>query len=160
MKLSASDRDDFEHNYRVDVTDAAGGFLPSVLQVGMDDSSLELQAKLDEECARLVADRTLLREFVFRRASTDQPHYLPVNLHSILQNTIQIFHIDRQKPSDLEPAYIVDAVQDLEKHLIIVRGDDPLSHEAQENATLNFRMHLRVTLATRCVLEKFHLTSF
>ena len=59
LKLLASDRD-FEHNYRVDVTDAAGGFLPSVLQVGVDDSSLELQAKLDEEYARLVADRTLL----------------------------------------------------------------------------------------------------
>jgi len=56
------------------------GFLPGVLQVGVDDSSLELQAKLDEEYARLVADRTLLREFVFRRASTNQPHYLITSL--------------------------------------------------------------------------------
>ena len=103
----------FEHNYHVDVTDAAGGFLPGVLQVGVDDSSLELQAKLDEEYTRLVADKTLLREFVFRRVSTNQPHYLPVNLHHILQNAIQIFHIDRRKPSDLELAYIVDAVQEL-----------------------------------------------
>ena len=70
--------------------------------------------------------------------STNQPHYLPVNLHRILQNAIQIFHIDRRKPSDLEPAYIVDAVHELEKRLIVVRGDDSLSHEAQENATLNF----------------------
>ena len=100
---------DFEHNYCVDVTDAAGGFLPGVLQVGVDDSSLELQVKLDEEYARLVADRTLLREFVFRRASINQPHYLPVNLHRILQNAIQIFHIDCRKPSNLDPAYIVDS---------------------------------------------------
>lgn len=55
-------------------------------------------------------DRCLHREFVFRRVSTNQPHYLPVNLHRILQNTIQIFHVDHWKPSDLEPAYIVDAV--------------------------------------------------
>lgn len=34
----------FGHDYRVDVTDPAGGFLPGVL----DDSSLELQAKLDD----------------------------------------------------------------------------------------------------------------
>jgi DNA-directed RNA polymerase II subunit RPB1 len=33
---------EFEHNYRVDVTDPVGGFLPGVLQVGLDDSSLEL----------------------------------------------------------------------------------------------------------------------
>jgi DNA-directed RNA polymerase II subunit RPB1 len=49
-------------------------------------------------------------------------------------------------------------VHELEKRLIVVRGDDPLSQEAQENATLNFRMHLRATLATRRVLEKSHLT--
>ena len=149
---------EFEHNYRVDVTDPAGGFMANVLQAGIDDSSLELQAKLDEEYARLVEDRKLLRGFVFPRVPTTQPHYLPVNLHRILQNAIQIFHIDRRKPSDLEPAYIVDAVHELGKRLIVVRGDDHLSQEAQANATLNFRMHLRATLATRHVLEKHHLT--
>ncbi|KAF8834028.1 beta and beta-prime subunits of DNA dependent RNA-polymerase [Paxillus ammoniavirescens] len=44
---------EFEHNYWVDVTDKEGGFLPGVLQIGIDDSSLELQAKLDEEYGRL-----------------------------------------------------------------------------------------------------------
>ena len=38
-------------------TDPAGGFLPGVLQVGIDDSSLELQARLDEEYAQLLEDR-------------------------------------------------------------------------------------------------------
>ena len=117
---------EFEHNYRVDVT-----------EFGVGDSSLDLQIKLDEEYARLVEDRRLLREFVFRCVSTNQPHYLPVNLHRILQNAIQIFHTDRRKPSDLKPAHIVDAVHELEKRLIIVRGVDPSSQEAQENSTLN-----------------------
>ena len=149
---------EFEHNYRVDVTDPTGGFLPGVLQVGIDDSSLELQSKLDEEFARLVEDRRLLRHFIFPRVPTTQPHYLPVNLHRIVQNAIQIFHIDRRKPSDLEPGYIVDGVNELCGRLIVVRGDDPLSREAQLNATLTFRMHLRATFASRRVLEKFHLT--
>ncbi|KAF9544636.1 beta and beta-prime subunits of DNA dependent RNA-polymerase, partial [Agrocybe pediades] len=149
---------EFEHNYRVDVTDPAGGFLPGVLQVGIDDSSLDLQAKLDEEYARLVEDRRLLREFIFPRTSTNQPHYLPVNLHRIVQNAIQIFHIDRRKPSDLDPAHIIDSVHELGSRLIVVRGSDSLSIEAQHNATLTFRMHLRATFASRRVLEKFHLT--
>ncbi|KAI6029267.1 hypothetical protein BKA83DRAFT_3998843, partial [Pisolithus microcarpus] len=34
------------------------------------------------------------------------PNRTPVNLHHIIQDTVQIFHIDRRKPSDLEPAYI------------------------------------------------------
>jgi DNA-directed RNA polymerase II subunit RPB1 len=149
---------EFEHNYRVDVTDPAGGFLPNVLQAGIDDNSLKLQAKLDEEYRRLVDDRKLLREFVFPRTPTTQPHCLPVNMQRILQNALQIFHIDRRKPSDLDPADIVDAVHELGKRLVVVRGDDPLSQEAQANATLNFKMHLRATLATRHVLEKHHLT--
>ncbi|KAF5376975.1 hypothetical protein D9615_007212 [Tricholomella constricta] len=150
--------EEFEHNYRVDVTDPAGGFLPGVLQVGIDDSSLELQSKLDEEYARLVEDRRLLRSFIFPRSPTTLPHYLPVNLQRIVQNAMQIFHIDRRKPSDLEPSYIVDALEELGNRLIVVRGDDALSREAQNNATLTFRMHLRATFASRRVLEKFHLT--
>jgi hypothetical protein len=38
-------------------TDPFGGFLPSMLQVGLDDSSLELQVKLDEVFGQLVDDR-------------------------------------------------------------------------------------------------------
>lgn len=148
---------EFEHNYRVDVTDPTGGFLPGVLQVGLDDSSLELQAKLDEEFGQLVEDRRVLREFIYPRMDATTPQYLPVNLQRIIQNAVQIFHIDRRKPSDLEPAYIIDAVRELGKRLVVVRGDDPLSREAQENATLRFRMHLRATFASRRVLERFHL---
>jgi DNA-directed RNA polymerase II subunit RPB1 len=148
---------EFEHNFRVDVTDPSGGFLPGVLQVGLDDSSLELQAKLDEEYKQLSDDRKLLREFVFANSDPSTPRYLPVNLQRIVQNALQIFHIDRRKPSDLEPGYIIDAVKELEKRLIVVRGDDVFGREAQENATLMFRMHLRATFASRRVLEKFHL---
>ncbi|OSX68017.1 hypothetical protein POSPLADRAFT_1177028 [Postia placenta MAD-698-R-SB12] len=148
---------EFEHNYRVDVTDPSGGFLPGVLQVGLDDSSLDLQAKLDEEYTQLMEDRRLLREFIFRRQDPTHPHYLPVNLQRIVQNAVQIFHIDRRKPSDLEPAYIIAAVRELANRLIVVRGDTPISHEAQENATLMFRIHLRATFAARRVLEKYHL---
>ena len=61
---------EFEHNYRVDVTDPAGGFMANMLQAGTDDSSLELQAKLDEEYGRLVEDRKLLWEFVVPRVPT------------------------------------------------------------------------------------------
>ncbi|KAI0042209.1 beta and beta-prime subunits of DNA dependent RNA-polymerase [Auriscalpium vulgare] len=149
---------EFEHNYRVDVTDPSGGFLPGVLQVGIDDSSLELQNQLDEEYQQLVEDRQLLRNFIFPRTDPSNPHYLPVNLQRIVQNAMQIFHIDRRKPSDLEPAYIVDAVRDLCNRLVVVRGEDAMSKEGQENATLNFRMHLRGTFATRRVLERHHLT--
>ncbi|EJD55108.1 beta and beta-prime subunits of DNA dependent RNA-polymerase [Auricularia subglabra TFB-10046 SS5] len=147
----------FEVKYRVDVTDPMLGFRHGVLAVGLDDSSPELQLKLDEEFDQLRADRYALRNDIFRNADPRNSHYLPVNLRRIIQNAQQIFHIDRRKPSDLEPAYIIDSVRALIDRLLIVRGDDPISIEAQENATLLFRIHLRSTFATRPVLEEYHL---
>lgn len=47
---------EFEHIYHIDMMDPSGGFLPRILQVGINDSSLELQSKLDAECAQLVED--------------------------------------------------------------------------------------------------------
>ncbi|KAJ7922516.1 hypothetical protein B0H13DRAFT_2317348 [Mycena leptocephala] len=149
--------EEFRHHYRVDVTDEKSGFMSGVLQVGLDDSSLELQAKLDEEYVQLREDRRLMRTFIFPRADPTTNFYLPVNLLRIVQNAGQIFHIDQRQPSDLEPVYIIDAVKELGEHLIVVRGDDPLSQQAQQDAVLRFRMHLRSTFATRRVLERHHL---
>ncbi|KAJ7447345.1 RNA polymerase II largest subunit [Mycena galericulata] len=140
--------EEFKHQNRVDVTDEKGGFVAGVLQVGLDDSSLELQAKLDEEYTQLVEDRRLLRTFIFPRADPTTNFYLPVNLMRIVQNSKQIFHIDHRKPSDLELAYIVDAVREL---------NASSSKEAQQDAVLRFRMRLRATFATRRVLERHHL---
>jgi len=68
IDTSGFNNKDFEDTYCVDVTDPARGFLPGVLQVGLDDNSLELQAKLDEEYKQLVEDRKLLQDFIFPRA--------------------------------------------------------------------------------------------
>ncbi|KIK78573.1 hypothetical protein PAXRUDRAFT_772587 [Paxillus rubicundulus Ve08.2h10] len=64
-------------------------------------------------------------------------HKHPMVRH-IIQNMVQIFHIDWHKPSDLEPAYIIDVVQQLADHLVAIPGDDEMSkgyhlnHEAFE----------------------------
>ena len=74
-----------------------------------------------------------------------------------MQNATQIFHIDQRKPSDLEPAYINTAVQDLISRLVVIRGRDKLSVEAQNNAVRCFAMDLRATFAACQVLECHHL---
>ncbi|KZW00731.1 beta and beta-prime subunits of DNA dependent RNA-polymerase [Exidia glandulosa HHB12029] len=148
----------FDRKYRVDLTDPKLGFHHGTLAAGLDDSSPELQAKLDDEFTQLGLDRRTLRQDVFRNADPRVAQYLPVNLRRIIQNAQQIFHIDRRKPSDLEPAFIVDTVNGLIDRLVVVRGDDAISVEAQRNATLLFRIHLRSTFATRPVLEEHHLT--
>ena len=113
IKMFTMNDQEFEHKYCVDVMDTAEGFFPGILLVGVDDSSIGLQQKLNEEYDQLVQDRKLLCEFIYPECNMNTTHYLPVNLHHFIQNACQIFHIDRHKPSDLESIYIVDAIQQL-----------------------------------------------
>ena len=145
----------FEHTYLIDVTEPRLRFRNGTLQAGIDVSSTELQALLDEEYQQLIDDRQLLRTFIFE--ANNPKVYLPVNISRIVQNARQIFHIDRNKASDLPPTEIVTAVRALCKRLIVVRGNDPISREAQANVTLLFSMHLRANFASRRVLEEDHL---
>lgn len=50
-------------------------------------------------------------------------------------------------------------VHDLSKKLVIVNGDDPLSRQAQQNATLLFNIHLRSTLCSKRMTEEFRLST-
>ncbi|TEB18855.1 beta and beta-prime subunits of DNA dependent RNA-polymerase [Coprinellus micaceus] len=118
------------------------GFMASVLQVGVDDPSVELQ-----ECSIKSSPSS-------RRIRYDLRHPIPPrtatpSFYPPLPNTVQIFHIDRRNPSDLEPAYIVDSVRELGQRLIVVRGDDTLSRETQDDTTLMFKMHFHATFAAR-----------
>lgn len=50
-------------------------------------------------------------------------------------------------------------LQDLSKKLVIVNGDDPLSRQAQQNATLLFNIHLRSTLCSKRMTQEFRLST-
>lgn len=56
------------------------------------------------------------------------------------------------------PWEVVGKVAELADKLIVVGGGDPLSMEAQRNATMLFKIHLRSTLSAKRVLAEFHLS--
>jgi DNA-directed RNA polymerase II subunit RPB1 len=145
----------FEDKYRVDLLDPRFKLPANTLQAGLDLSSAELQKALDGEWAGLLEDRRLLRQFIMKDNVSSLP--LPVNISRIIQNGQQIFHLDKRKPSDLPPAYIVERVAALADRLIVIHGADSLAVEAQDNATLLFKILLRSNLATRVVLVEHKL---
>ena len=53
----------------------------------------------------------------------------------------------------MHPMEIVESIDRLQERLRVVPGDDPLSIEAQKNATLFFNILLRSTFASNCVKE-------
>lgn len=145
----------FEARYKIDVIGPSGGFKKNTLQAGIDSTSMDLQRLLDEEWDQLQQDRTTLRTAIYPDGNPSHP--LPANIQRIVQNSQQVFHIDDRVPSDLDPAYLIQTRSALLDRLVVVRGEDPLSRLHQDNATLIFSMLIRSHLATRRVLEEYHL---
>ncbi|BFZ54625.1 DNA-directed RNA polymerase II core subunit rpo21 [Savitreella phatthalungensis] len=147
----------FEDQYRVDVTDPSRTIKARLLEPGNEINDAETQQLLDEEWSQLSKDRYDLQHFIFPSGDARWP--LPVNLERILHNAKQIFHIQDGRPTDLSPRAIIIGVRELIAKLVVVRGDDRISHEHQEHATTLFQTLLRSTLATRKVIERHYLNT-
>ncbi|CAM0951685.1 unnamed protein product [Alopecurus aequalis] len=117
----------------------------------------EIREVFDSGVRLIAADRYLLASEIAKNGENTWP--MPVNLKRIVWNAQKTFKIDTKKPSlDLHPMEIVEAVDELQARLRVVDGVDPISMEAQKNATLLFNILLRSTLASKRVLREYGLT--
>jgi DNA-directed RNA polymerase II subunit RPB1 len=151
---------EYDRMVKVDLMDKEGGFRSGTLDFSIAskvNGNVSVQSMLDQEYQQLIEDRRLLREFIFSTNENRRP--LAVNIQRLIWNAQTIFRIDQRKPSNLHPAQITDGVEKLLDRLTVVRGDDKLSLEAQQNATLLFKIHLRSKLASRRVLEEYRLSA-
>ena len=127
--------------------------------------SHDIQARdlFREEFEQLAEDQERLREIMWNREpsgarAADKTLPLPVNFARMIWNAQGEYNIDKSKPTDLDPRVVVDKVRKLLKRLIIVSGEDHLSIEAQENATLLFKIKARAALASKVVTLKHRLS--
>uniref|UniRef100_T1JDI6 DNA-directed RNA polymerase subunit n=15 Tax=Myriapoda TaxID=61985 RepID=T1JDI6_STRMM len=110
----------------------------------------------EKEFETLKNDREVVRS-VFPKG--DSKIVLPCNLPRMIWNAQKIFHINTRTPTDLSPLRVLDGVRELSSKLIVVPGEDYLSCQANENATLLFNCLLRSTLCTKRVAEEFRLST-
>ena len=89
---------------------------------------------------------------------TDESSYAPGNIRRVLKNATRQFRIDKGQPSDLHPKTVVQKVNSLLDRLVVVVGDDPLSVEAQTNATTLYRILVRSLLSSKRVLKDYRLS--
>ncbi|KAI8838898.1 hypothetical protein BC829DRAFT_426127 [Chytridium lagenaria] len=154
--MKISDRQ-FEKKYKVDITDPAY-MLRSVdyrIQGEMMNSA-GTQQVLDQEYQKLLEDRHMLRNDIFKNGDNRLP--LPVNLKRLITNAIRTFKIDRRRPVELHPAFVIDHTKQMLDKLVVVRGTDPLSLKAQQDATLLFQILIRSTFATKRVIDEYKLS--
>ena len=144
--ITCSDKQ-FERKYRVDLMDSRpetsipAEFLEQVNEMIGD---LETQEYLEDEYKQLLAAREFLRK---NKHDDNEQYQLPINVIRILDTAKTTFKIKTGARSNLHPADVIPAVDNLLDRLVVVRGDDPLSKEGQHNATLLFKAQLRSRLA-------------
>uniref|UniRef100_A0A0K8TN99 DNA-directed RNA polymerase subunit n=1 Tax=Tabanus bromius TaxID=304241 RepID=A0A0K8TN99_TABBR len=112
--------------------------------------------ELEAEWEQLARDREALRQIF---PSGESKVVLPCNLQRMIWNVQKIFHINKRIPTDLSPLKVIQGVKDLLQKCVIVSGNDRISKQANENATLLFQCLVRSTLCTKYVAEEFRLTT-
>ena len=89
-------------------------------------------------------DRDEMREKIFKNGE-DKIHF-PVNIPRIINNAKKNFGITQKSISDLHPMIVKKKLEELKKKLIVVKGNDEMSTEAQRNAIRLFTIALNYNL--------------
>jgi len=176
----AMDNTKFDDTYRFDLTKTAllnAWLTPAAKQELMSDPSA--QTTLNLELAQIANDRETLRNSPGTLKVGASDVYLPVNLARLIWTAQRRFDIkvggginkpgmrlnlvakggDNGPASDLVPTEVVKRVRQLSEELVVIVGNDRLSVEAQENATMLFKVMLRQALASKRVLGEYRLNS-
>ncbi|KAF2148296.1 putative DNA-dependent RNA polymerase II largest subunit [Myriangium duriaei CBS 260.36] len=152
--INCSDKE-FENKFRVDVMDDKLALSADILEQANEiKGDVEVQRHFDEEYEAIIADREFLRE---DRTDDDENFQLPLNIQRLIETAKTKFRIKDGARSDLDPRYVIPAVRDMLDNLVVVRGDDPLSTEAQVNATILFKALLRSRLAFKRLVKQYSL---
>ncbi|XP_059480715.1 DNA-directed RNA polymerase II subunit RPB1 [Neocloeon triangulifer] len=154
IKLS---NDEFERGYRFDPGNERylrRVFSEDVVKELM--GSGEVISELEKEWDLLKKDRESMRETF---PSGEDKVVLPCNLERMIWNAQKIFHINKRLPTDLSPLTVIEGVRNLLTKCIIVAGEDRLSKQANENATLLFQCLVRSILCTKNVADKYRLSA-
>ncbi len=146
----------FERKYKFDPTNeryVRKLFTDEILREMV--GSPEVVAAIESEWEQLVNDRRALRQIF---PTGNNKVVLPCNIERMIWNAQKIFHINKRGPTDLSPVKVIDGVKALLKKCVIVRGDDKLSKQANENATTLFQCLVRSMLCTKLVSEQHRLS--
>lgn len=145
----------FERKYRVDVMDPSDKSMvlsSDVLEVAQEiEGDLDVQQLFDQEFEAISNDRDKIRKGI---TDASQDRQLPLNIGRMIDAAKTKFRIREGSRSDLDPRDTIPKVKAMLDRLIVVRGDDPLSIEADENATLLIKALYRSRLAFKKLVKE------
>lgn len=119
-----------------------------------DKNSMDL---LDSEWENILADRKEVRRINEPKLDEDTMQ-LPLNIARIIEAAKRVFGVKATDRSNLRPQDVVPVVQATLDNMKIVRGNDPISIEADANATVLFKALLRSRLAFKELIREHRLS--
>jgi len=139
---------DFEAGYKLDVLTTDQPEIPVWKLEGspMFQGDVDVQRALDQEFEEIKNDRAILRA-TLNQEELDN-FQLPLNIQRMIRSAQARFGINPEKAvSNLTPIEAIQQVRETLDRLVVIRGTDELSVEAQNSATYLFKAHLRARLA-------------
>ncbi|EUC33479.1 hypothetical protein COCVIDRAFT_111692 [Bipolaris victoriae FI3] len=148
MDIIMSSEPAFEAAYKLDVLTTDQPEIPvwKLESSPLFQGDVDVQRALDEEFEAIKNDREYLRA----NASEDdlESFQLPLNIARMIRSAQARFGINPEKAaSNLHPIETIKQVRETLDRLVVIRGTDELSREAQDSATYLFKAHLRARLA-------------
>ncbi|KAL8303907.1 hypothetical protein RB597_004716 [Gaeumannomyces tritici] len=104
------------------------------------------QQLLDAEYEAVLEDRKIVRRINYKKKD-DNDMQLPLNVNRVIENSKKLFRLDSAQRSDLRPQDVIPAVQGFLSRMVVVRGDDEISKEADYNSSILFKAQLRSRLS-------------
>uniref|UniRef100_A0A8H7N7J7 DNA-directed RNA polymerase subunit n=1 Tax=Bionectria ochroleuca TaxID=29856 RepID=A0A8H7N7J7_BIOOC len=149
----------FAEKYRLDLANPPAWFRKEYEygnELTGDKESMDL---LDAEWEALLEDRRLVR-IINRHKKDEDMMQLPLNINRIIESAKRVFNVKATDRSNLRPVETITAVQNLLNKIVIVRGEDPISKEADSNATILFKALIRSRLAFKELIKTHRLNKF
>jgi DNA-directed RNA polymerase II subunit RPB1 len=158
LDIITSSEAKFEKTFKLDVVTTGKPPIPaSQLEVASEiQGDIEVQRYLDEEFQQIKTDREYLRTVIDDDDS--QQFQLPLNIQRMIESAQARFGIKPQQDrSNLTPIETITKVRELLDRLVVIRGEDEISREAQASATYLFKSHLRSRLAFKRLVVEYRL---
>ncbi|KAJ3578974.1 hypothetical protein NPX13_g1594 [Xylaria arbuscula] len=141
-------RVDFEKRYRLDVMDQLPANITESLEYIQEiTGDPKAQELLDYEYETLQKDCDFLRKLKMHDEKLESKFQLPLNVSRLIESAKRLLKVDDTKSSNLKPQDVIPVVKNLLDGMTVVPGSDPVSKEADHNATLLFKALLRSKLA-------------
>lgn len=153
---------DFEKRFKFDLMESR----PALLEELFNGSSLagdaDAQKLLDMEYEALLKDRKMLQNIKIKADKFEDTFQLPLNINRLIQMSKKLTKTSEMTRSNLKPHDVIPVVKGLLERMVVVRGNDEISKEADESSTLLVKALFRSNLAYKrlAFFHKLNLSGF